>query len=97
NFDHELGLNFYDPATVAMFFAQFRGVHLANIAKSHHAFAFFESVIEEVTSDFHIFYVYRDRATLWSAIGSSFATSRGMKGQRRGRATSSFAPSRAAK
>jgi hypothetical protein len=60
NFDHELGLNFYDPPTVAKFFAQFRGVHLANIAKSHHAFAFFESVIEDITRDFHIFYVYRD-------------------------------------
>jgi Sulfotransferase domain len=60
NFDYELGLNFYHPPTIAHFLAQFRGVHLANIVKSHHAFAFFESIFPEIASDFHIFYVYRD-------------------------------------
>ena len=60
NFDNELGLNFRDPPTIAKFFGQFHGVYLANIVKAHHSFAFFASVMEEITSDFHIFYIYRD-------------------------------------
>jgi hypothetical protein len=60
NFDYELGLNFYDPPTLAQFFGQFRGHHVANIVKAHHSFAFFEGAFDAIAGDFHIFYVYRD-------------------------------------
>src|SRR5262245_37767968 len=55
NFDYELGLNFYHPQSLAAFFAQFRDHHVANIVKTHHAFAFFETAFESLNYDFHIF------------------------------------------
>src|SRR6187200_2098494 len=60
NFDYELGLNFYHPATIGAFFGQFRDYYPANIVKAHHSFAFFEGAFDEIVSDFHIFYVSRD-------------------------------------
>lgn len=60
NFDQELGMNFYDPQCVELFFGQFAGHPLANIVKLHHSYPFLETVIRPILRDFHIFYIYRD-------------------------------------
>jgi len=98
NFDYELGLNFFNPATIAEFFAQFGQSHLANIVKLHHSFAFFERVFDALAKDFHFFFTFTViRATRWSAIGSFFGHCRGTKVPKRKRARNSFAPNRAPK
>jgi hypothetical protein len=61
NFDGlTLATNFYCAEAVDEFFSQFRGHSVANIIKSHHQFSFFEPVLDSITKEFHIFYVYRD-------------------------------------
>ena len=60
NFDFDLGINFHSSQALRAFFAQMAGKPVLNIVKSHHQFAFFEPIIDDLLDEFHVFYVYRD-------------------------------------
>jgi hypothetical protein len=61
DFDYSsVNINFHSARRVAGFFKQFHGYNVASLFKSHHNYAFFQPVIEEVLGEFIVFYVYRD-------------------------------------
>ncbi len=60
NFDFNLTINFHSPEAIGSFFGFMRGKPVLNIVKSHHPFAFFDAVIEEILDEFHVFYIHRD-------------------------------------
>jgi len=60
NLDLELGINFHAPWALGGFFAQTEGKPILNLVKSHHQFEFFREFIDDLSNEFHIFYVYRD-------------------------------------
>ncbi len=55
-----VNLNWYHPASVAFFFRENRAVEPTWLRKSHHQFAFFEPVIDEVLTHADIFCIHRD-------------------------------------
>ena len=60
NFDFELGINFHSSKAILNFFRKLHNKPVLNIVKSHHHFSFFSSIIQYLTTQFHIFYIYRD-------------------------------------
>ncbi|MFH1850866.1 MAG: sulfotransferase domain-containing protein [Candidatus Neomarinimicrobiota bacterium] len=67
NLDFELGLNFHSPQTLLNYIKPTEDKPVLNILKSHHAVAFFDGIMDYLTDQFHLFYIYRDpRDTLVS-------------------------------
>ena len=60
NFDFELGLNFHSFDNLYEYLKQVHDRPVINVLKSHHHMDFFQEFIDYVTSQFHIFYIYRD-------------------------------------
>ena len=50
---------FHGPA-FANFFTRTRELHPKSLRKSHHPFEFFSEVLDQITGDIDIFYIYRD-------------------------------------
>ena len=70
--DFNLGINFYSTNNFRAFFGQMAGEPVTNVFKSHHAFGFFEPMIENLLDEIHVFYIYRDpsdvMASFWRVI-----------------------------
>lgn len=60
NFDFDLGINFHSAKAILNFFKKLHNKPVLNIVKSHHNFSFFPKIINYLTDQFHIFYIYRD-------------------------------------
>ena len=60
NLDYERGLNFYSSNVLLAFFRQLHDRPLLNVAKSHHQADFFSPLIDYLTEQFHVFYIFRD-------------------------------------
>ena len=74
DFDYSpVNINFYSSSAIAGFFKQFQPYNVASLFKSHHNYAFFQAVIEEILREFVVFYIYRDprdvMVSYWKMLG----------------------------
>ena len=58
--DKAQGVNWADFATGKQWFERFRGIPVSNIFKSHHDARFFVPLMDLLTDEYQIFYIYRD-------------------------------------
>lgn len=83
NLDFELGIDFHNSQALKNYLAKTHDKPVLNILKSHHHYGFIEPIIDYLTEQFFIFYVYRDpRDTLISnqKLIDKLATDEGPKG-----------------
>jgi hypothetical protein len=57
---HHLPINYFAPPALAKALIRFADQRIASIIKSHHAFEFFDEIIDQVLGKFTVFYIHRD-------------------------------------
>ncbi|MGD9659694.1 MAG: sulfotransferase domain-containing protein [Porticoccaceae bacterium] len=61
NFDFDsMTINFHAPVSIQKYFQQFHDKSIINILKSHHPATFFDGILDYITDQFHVLYIYRD-------------------------------------
>lgn len=61
NFDFDsLTINFHSTVNIRRYLQQFHDKSIVNILKSHHPAGFFDGILDYVTEQFHVLYIYRD-------------------------------------
>jgi hypothetical protein len=57
---HTQGVDWRDPQAFRNWIAQYRGRFVPHVFKSHHAYPFFAPLLNELGSEFAVFYIQRD-------------------------------------
>lgn len=60
NLDYELGIDFHNPQALRNYLAKTHNKPVLNILKSHHHYGFLKPIIDYLTEQFFVFYIYRD-------------------------------------
>jgi hypothetical protein len=58
--DHTKGVDWRDPRAFRNWIAQYQGRFVPNVFKSHHAYPFFAPLLDELRTEFAVFYIQRD-------------------------------------
>jgi hypothetical protein len=60
NLDFELGIDFHNPKALLAYLKKAHYQPIKNILKSHHHYGFIEPIMEYMSEQFFVFYIYRD-------------------------------------